>query len=91
MKRPISFFTLLLAGAGLLSAQTPDGGIIINAAPNSATVPWGASAVFVVSATSPDGRPLDYQWSRNGADIPGAIAAAYATPPTVPADSGTSF
>jgi hypothetical protein len=57
--------------------------------PVSAMVNAGESASFVIAA---DGTaPLSYQWQRDGADIVGANAATYATPPTVAADNGATF
>jgi len=35
--------------------------------------------------------PLSYQWQKNGANIPGATSTTYTTPPTVPADFGSTF
>jgi Immunoglobulin domain len=34
---------------------------------------------------------LNYQWRKNGADIPGATFSSYTTPPTVEADNGSLF
>jgi Immunoglobulin domain len=34
---------------------------------------------------------LQYQWRKNGSDIPGATNSSYTTPPTVAADNGSLF
>jgi len=34
---------------------------------------------------------LNYQWRKNGADIPGATNSSYTTPATVAADNGSLF
>jgi hypothetical protein len=44
----------------------------------SQTVPVGQIATFTVTATGT--APLSYQWSENGAAIPGATSATYTTP-----------
>lgn len=49
----------------------------------------GQPASFRVTATG--NPPLVYQWQKNGADIPGAIANWYTTPVTTLADSGATF
>lgn len=56
-------------------------------APQLATV--GDSATFAVVAGGTP--PLSYQWQRDAADIPGATASAYTTPPVVLADDGALF
>ncbi len=49
----------------------------------------GQTATFsVVAAGSP---PMQYQWKKNGVDIPGATLATYVTPVAVIADNGTTF
>lgn len=61
----------------------------ITAQPASITVAEGAPATFAVAASGT--APLAYQWRRNGADIGGATAASFTTPPTVAADTGTRY
>ena len=49
----------------------------------------GQAATFsVVASGSP---PLQYQWRKNGVNIPGATDATYTTPPTTTGDHGTLF
>jgi len=97
---------LLLAAAGLVAglagcgssdadvippAPAPAGAVAptIMTQPSSATVNEGQPASFAVAA---DGTaPLSYQWQRDGADIAGANAATYTTPPTAAADNGAAF
>jgi len=49
----------------------------------------GDTARFKVTATGSP--PLQYQWRKNGADIPGATNSSYTTPATVAADNGSLF
>ena len=49
----------------------------------------GETARFKVTATGSP--PLQYQWRKNGADIPGATNSSYTTPATVAADNGSLF
>jgi hypothetical protein len=61
----------------------------ITAQPVSQTVAPGRTATFSVAANGT--APLAYQWQKNIVNIPGASAAAYTTPATTSADSGTQF
>jgi hypothetical protein len=63
--------------------------VVIATHPTSQIVPINRSATFTVVATGTP--PLNYQWSKNGAEIPGATSASYATPTVALADSGSSF
>jgi len=75
--------------AGLLSvapAQTPP---TITSQPANRTVTEGQSATFSVVATGT--APLSYQWQKNGANISGATASSYTTPPTTLADNGSTY
>jgi hypothetical protein len=62
---------------------------VITTQPNSATVSVGQAATFSVAASGSS--PLSYQWQRNGANISGATLSSYSTPPTVLADSGSTY
>ena len=57
--------------------------------PANKTVNVGQTARFSVTATGTP--PLEYQWRKNGADIPGATKFSYTTPATVAADNGSLF
>ena len=57
--------------------------------PSNQTATVGQSATFVVSATG--AAPLGYRWQKNGANISGATAASYTTPPTVAGDNGATY
>jgi hypothetical protein len=62
----------------------------IGTAPAAVTVSEGQTATFTVTATGT--APLAYQWRRNAADISGATAASYTTPPlTVAADNAARY
>ncbi len=61
--------------------------IIVQPADQSSTI--GLTASFTVMAAGPGS--LTYQWSENGAAIPGATSASYSTPILVPADDGSTF
>ena len=45
--------------------------------------------MFSVTATGSP--PLQYQWRKNGANIPGATNSSYTTPATVATDNGSLF
>jgi hypothetical protein len=60
----------------------------ILAQPSNRSVPMGLGATYSVSA---NGTSLEYQWLRDGAEIPGANASTFTTPPTTFADTGASF
>src|SRR5260370_3501291 len=57
--------------------------------PANAAVTAGQTATFVTSATGTS--PISYQWRKNGANIPGAMASSYTTPTTALADNGAQF
>ncbi len=61
----------------------------ITTQPADKTVNVGETARFKVTATGAP--PLNYQWRKNGADIPGATNSSYTTPATVAADNGSLF
>jgi Immunoglobulin domain len=49
----------------------------------------GETARFKVTATGDP--PLNYQWRKDGADIPGATNFSYTTPATAETDNGSLF
>ncbi len=57
--------------------------------PANQTVTAGQTATFSVTATG--SAPLQYQWTKNGTNIPGATSASYTTPPTTNSDNGAVF
>jgi hypothetical protein len=61
----------------------------IKTQPHNQTVNVGQTATFSVTATGT--APFQYQWRKNGANIPGATNSSYTTPPTVAADNGSLF
>lgn len=61
----------------------------ITASPANVSVVEGGSASFSVTATGSG--PLQYQWLRNGVDIPGAQASTYILGATTLADDGAAF
>ena len=61
----------------------------ITTQPTNQVVAVGQTATFTAAA---DGTPpLNYQWNKNGAAIPGATSSSYATPPSVQGDDGSTF
>jgi Immunoglobulin domain/Immunoglobulin I-set domain len=61
----------------------------ITTQPANQTVTVGQTATFSVTATGT--APVNYQWQKNGANIPSATAASYTTPVTTSADDGAAF
>jgi hypothetical protein len=61
----------------------------ITTQPANQTVTVGQTATFSVVAAGT--APLSYQWQKNNANITGATAASYTTPPTVSGDNTATF
>lgn len=57
--------------------------------PSDVTVAVGAPAEFAIEATG--AAPLEYQWQRNGSDVPGATGATYTLPAVQASDDGAVF
>ncbi len=57
--------------------------------PVNQTAPTGQSATFSVAASG--ATPLNYQWRRNGVDIPGANSASYTINTVALSDNGARF
>ena len=76
-------------GGGKNSPPPPTQSVAIVQQPASQTIPIARIATFTVSATGT--APLSYQWSKNGAPIAGATAAAYSTAAIEPADNAATF
>jgi hypothetical protein len=93
--RPNCRLGVLLLVASLTSACGSGGGSTNALAPTIVTQPAnqkttvGLTATFTVNAAGTG--PLQYQWSKNGAAIPGASGASYTTPAATPADNGANF
>ena len=62
---------------------------VITAQPKSQQIPEGAPVTFTVDASSNE--PLNYQWQRDGVDIPEATASSYTIPEVQIADEGAVF
>ena len=62
---------------------------VITSQPKNQRVHVGETATFKVLATGTP--PLTYQWTKNGTEIPGAVAAKYTTPPVTAQDDGSLF
>jgi hypothetical protein len=78
-------FTLKETEIGTLQAEPP----VITIQPKNQRVQVGETATFRVRATGT--LPLTYQWTKNGTEIPGAVAAKYTTPPATAEDDGSLF
>jgi hypothetical protein len=63
--------------------------LVIVVQPTDQSSSIGLTASFTVMAAGPGS--LTYQWSENGAAIPGATSANYSTPILVAADDGSTF
>jgi hypothetical protein len=61
----------------------------IDSSPAQQTVSLGQTATFSVAASGT--APLQYQWQKNGSEIPGATEASYTTPATTLADNGATY
>lgn len=61
----------------------------ISQQPQSQTVGVSQTATFSVGVTGT--APFTYQWQKNGANISGANAASYTTPPATLNDNGATF
>jgi glucose/arabinose dehydrogenase len=81
----------LARGTGTVGKIVPSASGLpqITQQPANRTVAPGATATFTVTATGT--APLSYQWQRNGANISGATAASYTTPPAVLADNNSTY
>ena len=81
-----------LGGSVVSTFVNPDAGVVkISAQPASATIPAGTRAKLSVTATSPSGGTLFYQWQVNGVDIAGATRPNFVTPILSAADSGKKY
>ena len=93
LRAPLAAAAVLGATGCYVGVSIGDAGsdatLRITAQPQPRTVHPGESATFTVDAVGAP--PISYQWRRNGADIAGASAFTYATPPATPADDGTLF
>src|SRR6266481_1538889 len=86
----VAFF--LVGCNGYSSTAVNGGGPVapyITGQPANQTVAPGQAATFSVAAAGT--APLNYQWQKNGADIPGATLSSYTTPVTTASDSGEMF
>ena len=57
--------------------------------PADRTVPIASTATFTIAATGT--APLSYQWQKNTANIAGATAASYTTPPVSSGDNNAAY
>jgi len=71
------------------SDQSSSAAPTITTPPANQTVSTGQPATFSVTASGT--APLAYQWQKNGVTISGATSAAYTTPATTTADSGSTY
>jgi serine protease len=82
-------------GAGLLDAGAAVGRAVLSAppvivsGPQSLSIVEGQTATLAVTAAG--AATLNYQWKRNGTDIPGATSSSYTTPALSVGDSGTRY
>jgi hypothetical protein len=75
-------------GYGITPGPATLGAPVIVQQPSSQSVPMGLTVTYAVVAS---GDFMQYQWTKNGVDIPGATGSSYVTPPTAFADTGSTF
>lgn len=80
---------LSACGGGAGSQPTASAPPAITQQPASVSTSPGASVSF--TAVAQGDTPIAFQWMRDGADIPGATAGTYTTPPVTLGDSGAHF
>lgn len=56
--------------------------------PQGADLAVGGNLSLTVAATSSNGKPVKYQWQKDGADIAGATTATYSKNSVAAADAG---
>ena len=81
-----NFFAACGMNSGMSQMKTA---AMIAAAPTNQSSRVGQMATFTVMASGT--APISYQWSENGAAIPGATSAVYNTPVLAPTDNGETF
>ena len=81
-EEPMKAAIYRITNTGLQSPQ-------IGTQPAPRTVASGQTATFTLRVSGD--QPMTFQWQKNGADIAGATDQSYTTPPTVIADSGSTF
>ncbi|HJV91020.1 MAG TPA: immunoglobulin domain-containing protein, partial [Holophagaceae bacterium] len=83
-----SLAALVACGGGSTSSSTPatTSSPAISQQPQDQTKVAGQTATFTVAALG--NGTLSYQWQKDGANIPGATAAAYTTPALTASDAG---
>jgi outer membrane protein assembly factor BamB len=90
-------FAVMMTGCGggtktTPPATTPPPSVTaptIMTAPASRAIQAGQTVTFSVTASGTG--PLTYQWQKNSANISGATASSYTTPPVTTADNGARF
>jgi hypothetical protein len=88
---PLAVLSILLAACGSGGPTAPPGSpLIIVTQPASQTVPLNQPATFTVAVTG-GVAPYQYQWTKDGAQIGGAISAAYVTPAVALSDNNETF
>ncbi|PYD37163.1 phage tail protein [Serratia plymuthica] len=63
--------------------------ISVTTQPKNADLAVGGNLSLTVAATSSNGKPVKYQWQKNGTDINGATNATYSKDSVAAADAGT--
>ena len=70
-------------------SRTPSVTLSIQQQPTDRTVSIGQSATFAVVASGSSS--LNYQWQRNGSDVPGATSSSYIISAAAASDDGSQF
>ena len=71
-----------------MGSRSPKGVISVTTQPKNADLAVGGNLSLTVAAISSNGKPVKFQWEKNGTNINAATAATYTKNSVVAADAG---